>query len=79
MSTVIDAESTVSPAPERLTYTVEEAGKLLGVGRQAAYEAARTGSIPALRIGRRLVVPRDALSRLLGSGQSATNERQSVA
>jgi hypothetical protein len=31
-----------------------------------AYELARTGELPTIRLGRRLVVPRRALQRLLG-------------
>ncbi len=53
------------------TLTVAEAGRLLGVGRGLAYEAARRGDIPALRIGRRLVVPRAALERLLAEAKGA--------
>ena len=52
---------------ERLTFKIEEAAKLLGIGRNTAYEAVRTGTIPALRIGKRLVVPRQALERLLSA------------
>jgi excisionase family DNA binding protein len=48
-----------------LTYQIEEAAALLGIGRSRCYEAARTGEIPAIRIGRRLLVPRAALERLL--------------
>lgn len=47
------------------TYTVEEVSVLLRIGRSAAYEAVRTGQIPSLRIGRRLLVPRAALEQLL--------------
>lgn len=56
---------------ERLVYTVEEAGKLLGIGRSAAYEAARTGELPVIRIGRRWLVSKQALDRMLSeAGQS---------
>jgi excisionase family DNA binding protein len=49
--------------------TVVQTAAFLGVSRGLAYEAARTGEIPALRIGRRIVVPRDALlARLAGAG-----------
>lgn len=41
----------------RTTITVSEAARLLGVGRTAAYEAARRGELPTRRLGRRLVVP----------------------
>ena len=52
-------------ANERLIYTVEEAGRLLGIGRSAAYEAARSGELPVIRIGRRLLVSKQALDRML--------------
>ncbi len=54
---------------ERLTLTVEETAKLLGIGRQLAYERVKTGEIPVIRVGRRLLVPRRALEKLLEQGQ----------
>lgn len=47
------------------TYTIPEAAKILGVGRSAAYEAARQGQIPIVKIGKRKLVPKVALERLL--------------
>lgn len=52
-------------APGRLTLTVEEAATLLGISRAFAYEAVRRGEIPSIRIGRRVLVPRVALDRLV--------------
>jgi len=49
----------------RDTMTVEEAGRRLGVGRNNAYEAVKSGTIPALRIGKRWVVPVAAFERML--------------
>ena len=51
---------------ERVTYTVEEAATLLGISRGSAYNLIRTGELNALRMGRRLVVPRIVLEELLG-------------
>ena len=51
----------------RLTYTVEEAGRMLGISRGSAYEAAKSGQLPVLKIGGRLLVPKAALDRMLGS------------
>jgi excisionase family DNA binding protein len=48
------------------TYTVEEAARLLGVSRGVGYEAARRGELPTIRLGRRLLVPKVALERMLG-------------
>jgi len=60
---------------ERRTITVEEAAKELGISRALAYEMARTGKLPTLRFGRRLVVPQRAIERLLENPepQSASN------
>ena len=49
----------------RLTLSVEEAGKMLGLSRGLMYEAVRTGQIPSIRVGRRILIPRLALQRLL--------------
>lgn len=58
----------MQPTPtDRLTLTVEEACRLLGVGRTVGYELARRGELPGvLRLGRRLVVSRPALEQALG-------------
>jgi excisionase family DNA binding protein len=49
----------------KLTYTVTETAKLLGISRSSAYECVRRGEIPSLTLGRRVVVPRRALEALL--------------
>lgn len=62
----------------RLTVSVEEASRLLGIGRRTAYEAAARGELPTLRIGRRLLVPKAALARILAEaaeGTRRTNRR----
>ena len=51
---------------ERKTMTVPEAAKVLGIGLGIAYEAARTGELPTIRIGKRILVPTAALDRKLG-------------
>lgn len=48
-----------------VTLTVEETGKLLGISRGLAYQAANNGEIPTIRIGRRLLVPSEQLRRRL--------------
>ena len=56
---------TLSELLERSVLTVEETARVLGVGRNTAYEACRRGEIPHVRIGRRIVVPVEALLRWL--------------
>jgi Helix-turn-helix domain len=52
------------------TYSVPDAGRRLGLGRNASYEAARRGELPVLRFGRKLVVPRIAFERMLAEPRS---------
>jgi excisionase family DNA binding protein len=52
----------------RSTFSVEEAGcEILGLSKCSAYAAAKNGSLPTVRVGRRLIVPRLALEKLLGT------------
>lgn len=48
-----------------LGISVPSAGQALGLGRNASYEAAKRGHLPTIKIGRRLVVPVEALKRML--------------
>lgn len=53
------------PNDDRLTVSIEEAAKLLGVSRATAYAAATSGHIPVVRVGRRLLVPKARLMALI--------------
>lgn len=57
---------------ERLTVTVETAGKMLGIGRSLSFEMVRQGKIPSLRFGRRVVVPVKALEALMEAAIAST-------
>jgi excisionase family DNA binding protein len=50
---------------QRLVYTVEEAGALLGLSRGSAFKAARSGELPTVRFGKRIAVPKVALEQKL--------------
>lgn len=54
------------PLRGRLTVTVPEAAKVLGIGRDNAYRAAADGTLPTLKIGHRLIVPVPKLLEMLG-------------
>jgi len=63
----------MTPTPmQPATVKVEEAARILGIGRQTAYELARQGKIPVLRLGKRLVVPKVALERMLAEAGRET-------
>jgi excisionase family DNA binding protein len=52
----------IEPTP---TLSVEDAGRVLGVGRGLAYRLARSGKLPTVRVGRLLRVPLPKLLELL--------------
>jgi excisionase family DNA binding protein len=49
----------------RLVYEVPEAGEMLGLTRNASYDAAKRGDIPTIRIGKLIRVPKAAFHQML--------------
>jgi excisionase family DNA binding protein len=58
----------------KLTYTVPEFGRILGIGRNLAYEAVRRGEVRAVRLGHRWVVPKLEVQRLLEARPAQRND-----
>ncbi len=52
---------------QKQTLTVPETARVLGIGRHTAYMAVRAGAIPSLKIGRRILVPRQVVERMLAA------------
>ena len=61
---------------ERLCFSIPEAARMLGISRGLAYELARSGQIPVLRLGKRLLVPKIALERMLGQTETPGDKRE---
>ena len=59
---------------ERLTLSVAEAAKCLGICRNSAYEAIARGEIPVIRVGKRLLVPKAALEIMLAASKPTNND-----
>jgi len=53
------------------TYTIDEVATLLGIGRNAAYEGARRGAFPTIKIGKSVRAPKALIDRMLGIGGEA--------
>jgi excisionase family DNA binding protein len=51
------------------TLSIEQTRRILGIGRNTAYEAARRGELPILRFGKVRRIPRAALEAMLRKGQ----------
>jgi excisionase family DNA binding protein len=50
---------------ERLALSVVEAAAVLGVSKDAIYDAVRCHELPAIRIRRRILIPLAALEQLM--------------
>lgn len=61
------------------TLTIEEVAERLGISRTLAYALAKADRlpVPVLRLGRRLVVGREALDRVL-AGQTEPRDEQAA-
>lgn len=51
-----------------LAVSIPEAAKLLGISKSLAYELAARGELDTIRLGRRIVVPRVVISKMLHLG-----------
>nr|WP_286144545.1 MULTISPECIES: excisionase family DNA-binding protein [unclassified Mycobacterium] len=56
------------------TISVEACAQVMGIGRSLAYDLAREGSIPVIRLGRRLRVPSAAVLRMLDADSGTPND-----
>jgi excisionase family DNA binding protein len=63
--------------PDGRVKTLDEVAALLRLSRGSVYQAVRRKEIPTIRIGRRVLVPSDALEKLL-SGESAIQPKAAV-
>lgn len=60
---------------ERLTYSMREVSRLLGLSETATFYAIRRGEIPSIRVGRRVLIPRAGLHGLLENPSDATQKQ----
>ncbi|MEX1009659.1 MAG: helix-turn-helix domain-containing protein [Acidimicrobiia bacterium] len=62
----------LDPEPP-LVFSVEQAAARLGISRAFAYQLVARGELPALRLGRRIVVPRFAIDEVLARASRTTD------
>ena len=63
-----------NPSVEKLTYTVPEIAKLLGIGVNSAYTLVRSKGFPCIHIGRKIVIPKERFNTWLNSEQATANK-----
>jgi excisionase family DNA binding protein len=62
-------DGATGPMDERLTFSVDQVARLLGISRSGAYDSIARGEIPSLNIGRRVLVPREPFMQLIRSAR----------
>ena len=50
---------------EKLTYSVREAAVILGISKSLTYQLAQENAIPVLRLGNRIVIPKQRLEEFV--------------
>ena len=50
----------------RATYSIDEVAGLFNIGRNQAYEGARRGDLPTIRVGRSIRAPKALIDEMLG-------------
>ena len=53
---------------KRLCITVPEAAEMLGISRNFGYELVKQKKLPVIKFGKRLLIPRAALDKMLEKG-----------
>jgi len=62
----VKQEDQIRARPAIAAYSIPEAGAMVGLSRNGAYDAANRGEIPTLNFGRKRVVPKAIWDRKLG-------------
>jgi excisionase family DNA binding protein len=71
-SEIMSYENPIPKQGERLTLTVKATAELLGISRNGVYEAVRTGQIPSIKFGRRIIIPYKAVISMLDATAPGT-------
>jgi len=63
---------------QRLTLTVREMAQALGICRSKAYELVARADFPSVRLGKKVVIPIDALHEWLAQGGTDAKDDRMV-
>lgn len=55
---------------EKMAISIEEFATMVGIGRTKAYELSRTQGFPAVRLGKRVVIPVKSLEKWLAEQEA---------
>ncbi len=73
MAVRVKEQEEKSGSDTRLLISVPEAAELLSIGTTFAWELVHQGTIPSVKLGRRVLIPRHSLERLIRVQQFAAS------
>lgn len=59
--------ASIHPTEQKLTLTVEQFARTVGISRGLAYAMIKRGELPIMRMGRRVLLPKNAVEKWLES------------
>ena len=73
--TLLDNSISQQPKPStKMTLSVNEAAELIGISRPKVYDLLRDGTLPSIHVGKKIVIPRQAVIDWLSEGESNGKE-----
>jgi len=68
----------LAPPTQKRTLTVEEAAAQLGIGRTVCFGLVASGALRSLKVGRRRLIPAEAVDEFLESGRAENQPVQQI-
>ena len=66
LAAILSSKANMTEQQEKsLVFSVSEVSKVLGIGRSNVYNLLHTGQIPCIKYGKRMLIPRFALMKML--------------
>lgn len=62
------------PALEQRTYSVTDVARIFGVTPSHVWRLCQRGELPSIRLGSRILIPRDAVDRILAAAKAHDSE-----
>ena len=71
----LDNSTSQQPKPStKMTLSVNEAAELIGISRPKVYDLLRDGTLPSIHVGKKIVIPRQAVIDWLSEGENNGKE-----
>ena len=72
---ILDNSISQQPKPStKMTLSVNEAAELIGISRPKVYDLLRDGTLPCIHVGKKIVIPRQAVIDWLLEGENNGKE-----